>query len=187
MKQQANQIRPGWVIEHEGKEWSVIKINLIQPGKGGAFIQVDMRDVNTGIKTNARWRTVDTVEKLTTESFDCQYLYSEGDSLVFMNIENYDQFNVPADLMGDSKAFLQDGMQVVVDFIEGRPISVTLPPQVILTVTETEPSLKGQTVTTSYKPAMLENGLRITVPPFVNAGEKIVVSTADCSYVERAK
>lgn len=187
MKQQANQIRPGWVIEHNGKQYIVTKINLIQPGKGGAFIQVEMRGVENGVKTQERWRTADTVEKLMSEELDCQYLYREGDTLVFMNTENYDQFEIPADLMGEAAAFLQDNMEVTVNFIEGKPLSVNLPPHVVLTVAETEPALKNQTVTSSYKPAVLENGVRTTIPPFINAGEKIVVSTADASYVERAK
>ncbi len=187
MKAQANQIRPGWVIEHNNKQWSVTKINLIQPGKGGAFIQVEMRDVSNGIKTEERWRTADTVEKLMNEEHDCQYLYKEGKNLIFMNSENYDQFEIPEDLMGDSALYLQDNMPVTVNFIEGKAISVNLPPHVILTVAETEPALKNQTATSSYKPAVLENGIKTTIPPFVNAGEKIVVATADNSYVERAK
>lgn len=187
MKAQANQIRPGWVIEHNNKQWSVTKINLIQPGKGGAFIQVEMRDVSNGIKTEERWRTADTVEKLMNEEHDCQYLYKEGKNLIFMNSENYDQFEIPEDLMGDSALYLQDNMPVIVNFIEGKAISVNLPPHVILTVAETEPALKNQTATSSYKPAVLENGIKTTIPPFVNAGEKIVVATADNSYVERAK
>ena len=187
MKAQANQIRPGWVIENNGKQWSVTKINLIQPGKGGAFIQVEMREVNSGIKTQERWRTADTVEKLMSEEFDCQYLYAEGDHLVFMNSENYDQFEIPKDVMGESALYLQDNMAVTVNFIEGKAISVNLPPHVILTITETEPAIKNQTATTSYKPAVLENGIRTMIPPFVNVGEKIVVSTEDNSYVERAK
>jgi elongation factor P len=187
MKEQANQIRPGWVLQHNGKQYMVSKINLIQPGKGGAFIQVEMRDIVTGVKTQERWRTADTVEKLMSEEFDCQFLYKEGDNLVFMNSETYDQFEVPASLMGDAALFLQDNMEVTVNFIEGKPVGVNLPPHVILTVTETEPAIKNQTATNSYKPAVLENGIRTTIPPFVNAGEKIVVSTADNSYVERAK
>ena len=187
MKQQANQIRPGWVIEHNGKQYLVTKINIITPGKGGAFIQVEMRGVDSGLKTEQRWRTADTVEKLMSEEFDCTYLYKEGSNLIFMNSETYDQFEVPAELMGDAALYLQDNMGVQVNFIEGKPISVTLPPQVILEVKETEPSIKNQTATTSYKPCVLENGIKTSIPPFVSAGEKIVVSTVDNSYVERAK
>ena len=187
MKAQANQIRSGWVLDHNGKQWSVTKINLIQPGKGGAFIQVEMRDVSNGIKSQERWRTADTVEKLMSEELDCIFLYREGKNLIFMNAENYDQFDINEDLMGDSALYLQDNMPVTVNFIEGKAISVNLPAQVVLTVTETEPALKNQTATSSYKPAVLENGIKTTIPPFVNVGEKIVVATADDSYVERAK
>ncbi len=187
MKEQANQIRPGWVLQHNGKQYMVSKINLIQPGKGGAFIAVEMRDIVTGVKTQERWRTADTVEKLMSEEFDCQFLYKDGDNLVFMNSETYDQFEVPTEMMGESALYLQDNMEVTVNFIEGKPVGVNLPPHVVLTVTETEPAIKNQTATNSYKPALLSNGVRTTIPPFVNEGEKIVVSTADGSYVERAK
>jgi elongation factor P len=187
MKEQANQIRPGWVLQHNGKQYMVSKINLIQPGKGGAFIAVEMRDIVSGVKTQERWRTADTVEKLMSEEFDCQFLYKDGDNLVFMNSETYDQFEVPTEMMGESALYLQDNMEVTVNFIEGKPVGVNLPPHVVLTVTETEPAIKNQTATNSYKPALLSNGVRTTIPPFVNEGEKIVVSTADGSYVERAK
>ena len=122
-----------------------------------------------------------------SEEFDCQFLYKDGDNLVFMNSETYDQFEIPTDMMGESALFLQDNMAVTVNFIEGKPVGVNLPPSVVLTVAETEPAIKNQTATNSYKPALLSNGIRTTIPPFVNAGEKIVVSTADSSYVERAK
>ena len=160
---------------------------ITKPGKGGAFIQVEMRDLNSGNKTNERFRTEDTVEKLTSDQKDCQYLYKDGTNLIFMDKETYDQFEIPEEMLGDSVAFLQDNMDVTVNFIEGKAVGVDLPQHVVLTIQETEPYLKGQTVTTSYKPAIMENGLRVMIPPFVVAGEKIVVSTADCSYVERAK
>ena len=187
MKAIANQIRPGWVIEHNCKQFSVLKINIIQPGKGSPFIAVDMRDLLTGNKTNERWRTNDTVEKLNVEETDCQYMYEEGGLLYFMHRDTFDQFTVTSDLLGERKAFLQDNMAVTVDFIEGKPVGVNLPAHVTLEIAEADPALKGQTVTTSYKPALLSNGLKIMVPPFINAGEKIVVATADCSYVERSK
>ena len=187
MKQQANLIRAGWIIEHNGRQWTVLNTAITKPGKGGAYIQVEMRDINSGNKTNERFRTADTVEKLMSETIDCQYLYSEGDKLFFMNKETYDQIEISVDLMGDGVAFLQDNMEVVANTIEGKIVGVELPLHVICTVAETEPYLKGQTVTTSYKPAILDNGLRTSIPPFVTTGEKIVVATADCSYVERAK
>ncbi|MCL2672932.1 MAG: elongation factor P [Alphaproteobacteria bacterium] len=187
MKMTANLIRAGWVIEHNGRQWTVLKINIITPGKGSPFIQVEMRDLNTGSKTNERWRTNDSVEKLNVEERDCQYTYREGDLLNFMFTDTFEQFAVPVEMMGEQVGFLQDSMPVTVDFIEGKPVGVNLPMHVTLKVAEADPALKGQTVTTSYKPARLENGMKIMVPPFVNAGEKIVVATADCTYVERAK
>jgi elongation factor P len=187
MKTQANLIRPGWVIEHNGRQWTVLKINIINPGKGSAFIAVDMRDIATGTKTNERWRTNDTVEKLNVEERDCSYMYEDAELLYFMFTDTFEQFAVPADMLGSQKAFLQDNMPVTVDFIEGQPAGVNLPAHVTLEIVEADPALKGQTVTTSYKPAMLSNGLKIMVPPFINSGEKVVVATADCTYVERAK
>ncbi|MBR5130100.1 MAG: elongation factor P [Alphaproteobacteria bacterium] len=187
MKQQANLIRAGWIIEHNGRQWTVLNTAITKPGKGGAYIQVEMRDINSGNKTNERFRTADTVEKLMSETIDCQYLYSEGDKLFFMNKETYDQMEISSDMMGESVGFLQDNMEVTMNLIEGRPVGVSLPQHVILTVVETEPYIKGQTVTTSYKPAMMDNGMRVMIPPFVTTGEKIVVATADTTYVERAK
>ena len=187
MKIQANTIRPGNVIEHEGKQWSVLKIQLIQPGKGGAFIQVEMRDVASGVKTNVRWRTQDTVEKLSVDEREYSYLYAEGDLLTFMDSENYEQTALPRDMLGDAAAFLQENMHVTMDLIEGKPVAVHLPQTVTLRVTEADPVVKGQTAASSYKPAMLENGVRVMVPPFVEAGTRVVVNTEDGSYVERAK
>ena len=187
MKTQANNIRPGWIIEHNGKQWTVMKTQVTKPGKGGAFMQVEMRDLASGNKTNERFRTEDTIEKLTSENIDCQYLYTEGDTLYFMNKETYDQIEIPVDLMGEGVAFLQDNMEVVANTIEGKVVGIELPLHVVCTVVETEPYLKGQTVTTSYKPAIMDNGMRVMIPPFVTTGEKIVVATADTTYVERAK
>lgn len=187
MKINANLIRPGNIIEHNGKQWAVLKTQIVQPGKGGAFITVEMRDIRTGTKTNERWRTADTVEKCNVEGKECSFLFADGEALTFMDQESFEQFNIPAELLGESAAFLQDGMVVEVDFIEGSPVSVALPEKVVMTITEADPVVKGQTASSSYKPAKLENGLKILVPPFIAEGEKIVVATADCSYVERAK
>ncbi|MCB2109309.1 MAG: elongation factor P [Rhodobacteraceae bacterium] len=187
MKIQANTIRGGMVIEHEGRQWSVLKIQLLQPGKGGAFIQVEMRDVASGNKSQARWRTADTVEKLDVRQHDCQFLFQDGDTYTFMDTQTYDQFNVPGELIGDKAAFLQDNMDVTVDFIEGKPVSVNLPQTVTLTVVEADAVVKGQTASSSYKPGKLENGVKVMIPPFVEAGTRIVVNTENSSYVERAK
>jgi translation elongation factor P len=187
MKINANLIRVGNIIEHNGKQWAVLKTQIVQPGKGGAFITVEMRDIRTGTKTNERWRTADTVEKCNVEEKDCTFLFVDGEHLTFMDQENFEQFSLAKDVLGESAAFLQDGMQVAVDFIEGVPVSVALPEKVVMTVVEADPVVKGQTASSSYKPAKLENGLKILVPPFIAEGEKIVVNTGDVTYVERAK
>jgi len=187
MKQQAGSIRIGWVIEYKNKPWTVTKTNFVKPGKGGAFMQVEMKSVEEGTKTNERFRTEDMVEKMMVETRDCQFLFEDSNGLNFMESDTFEQFTMPADILGDSRPFMVDGMEVKASVIEGRPISIELPLQVICTVTETEPVIKGQTVSSSYKLAILDNGVRTTVPPFVGTGDKIVVATADASYVERAK
>ena len=186
MKQLAGSIRIGWVIEYKGKPWTITKAMHIKPGKGGAFMQVEMKAVEEGTKTNERFRTEDTVEKLMVEEKDCQFLFEDGTGLTFMDSETFDQFSMPADILGDSRPFMTDGMQVIISFIDGKPISVELPQQVVCEVVETEPVVKGQTAA-SYKPAILDNGVRTTVPPFIGVGDKIVVGTAEANYVERAK
>ena len=187
MKQQANLIRAGQVIEHEGRRWTVLKQQIITPGKGGAFIQVEMRDLKSGNKTNERWRTADTVERLMTEDKQYTYSYSDGSNLVLMDPETFEETHIPADLLGDLAPFLQDQMSVTIDLVEGDPVAIHLPPTVVLEVVEADPVVKGQTASSSYKPARLSNGVKTQVPPFVEAGEKIVVRTEDGSYVERAK
>ena len=185
MKQQANLIRAGQVIEHEGNRWTVLKQQIITPGKGGAFIQVEMRNLKTGNKTNERWRTADTVERLQTEQKVYTYSYTDGDNLVLMDPETFEQAMIPSDILGEKVAFLQDNMEVEVDLVEGDPVSMSLPVSVVLQIVEADPVTKGQTATSSYKPAKLENGLKCMVPPFIESGERIVVRTDDITYVER--
>ncbi|MBV1835122.1 MULTISPECIES: elongation factor P [Novacetimonas] len=187
MKQQANLIRAGQVIEHDGRRWTVLKQQIITPGKGGAFIQVEMRDLKTGNKTNERWRTADTVERLMTEEKEYTYSYMDGDNIVLMDPETFEQLLLPLDLLGDQAPFLQDNMTLVLNLVEGDPVGVVLPSQVTLEVVEADPVVKGQTASSSYKPARLSNGVKTMVPPFIEAGESIVVRTEDGSYVERAK
>jgi elongation factor P len=187
MKQQANLIRAGQVIEHDGRRWTILKQQIITPGKGGAFIQVEMRDLKTGNKTNERWRTADTVERLMTEEKDYTYSYTDGDNIVLMDPETFEQAMLPVGLLGDAAPFLQDNMAVVVDLVEGDPVAIHLPPSVTLEIVEADPVVKGQTATSSYKPARLSNGVKTMVPPFIEVGERIVVRTEDASYVERAK
>jgi elongation factor P len=187
MKQQANLIRAGQVIEHDGRRWTVLKQQIITPGKGGAFIQVEMRDLKTGNKTNERWRTADTVERLQTDNKDFTYSYTDGENLVLMDPETYEQTMVPVSILGEQAPFLQDNMVVELDLVEGEPVGIHLPPTVILEVVEADPVVKGQTAASSYKPALLSNGVKTNVPPFIESGEKIVVKTEDGSYVERAR
>ena len=187
MKQLAGAIRIGWVIEYKGKPWTVTKAQHIKPGKGGAFIQAEMKAVEEGTKTNERFRTEDTVEKLMVEEKKCQFLFEDATGLTFMESETYEQFTMPEDILGDARPFLADGMEVYINFIAEKPVSVELPQNVVCTVTETEPVIKGQTATSSYKPAILDNGVRVTVPPFIGVDDKIVVSTIEFTYVERAK
>ena len=186
-KMQANQMRAGMVIEFEGQRYTIIRQNIMIPGKGNAIIQVDMRNIKTGAKKDQRWRSADTVERLTTEDKEFTFSYAEGDHLVLMDPETYEQTTVPKDLLGDRLPFLVENMTVNVRLIEGEPVAMSLPETVVLQVTEADPVVKGQTASSSYKPALLSNGVKTMVPPFVTQGDRIVVKTEDASYVERAK
>ena len=187
MKQQANLIRAGQVIEHDGRRWTVLKQQIITPGKGGAFIQVEMRDLKSGSKTNERWRTADTVERLQTEEKEYTYSYTDGTNIVLMDPETFEEVHVAADLLGDAAPFLQDNMTIEVDLVEGEPVALHLPQSAVVEVVEADPVVKGQTAASSYKPAKLSNGVKTSVPPFIETGEKIVVRIEDASYMERFK
>ena len=187
MKVQANTIRPGNVIEHDGKQWSVLKITILQPGKGGAFVQAEIRDIKSGNKSNERFRTQETVAKLMVDERPATFLFRDDTTLTLMDTENYEQFELPVDMVGEPAIYLQDGMELTVDLVEGNPVSASLPPHVTMVITEAEPVVKGQTASSSYKPGVLENGQRVLVPHHIEAGSRIVVSTEDGSYVERAK
>jgi len=187
MKINGNEIRPGNVIEHKGGLWVAVKTQAVKPGKGPAYAQVELKNVIEGTKLNERFRSSETVERVRLEQNDYQFLFAEGDMLTFMDTDTYDQIQIPRDLLEDRAAFLQDGMKVTVESHEGRAIGVTLPDQVTLAVVEADPVVKGQTAASSYKPAMLENGLRVMVPPFVGAGERVVVDTNEATYVRRAE
>ncbi|HET9573281.1 MAG TPA: elongation factor P [Methyloceanibacter sp.] len=187
MKINGNEIRPGNVIEHKGALWIAVKTQAVKPGKGPAYAQVELKNAIDGTKLNERFRSSETVERVRLEQKDYQYLYPEGDMLTFMDLDTYDQIQIPKDLLGERTAFLQDGMTVTVESHEGRSIGVALPDQVTLEVVEAEPVVKGQTAASSYKPAKLENGVRILVPPFVGVGERVVVDTNELTYVRRAE
>jgi len=182
-----NEVRPGMIIELNGQLWSVVKTQSVKPGKGGAYNQVELKNVVTGGKLNERFRSAETVDEVQLERRDFQYLYASGDMLTFMDMQNYDQIEIPSDFVGDRTQFLQDGMKVVVQLHDGKPLGISLPQQVVLEVTEADPVTKGQTAASSYKSAILENGMRTLVPPFIEKGTKIIVSTDDGSYVKRAE
>ena len=186
MKINGNEIRPGNVITHQDSLWAAVKVNAVKPGKGPAYAQVELKNLLDGRKLNERFRASETVERVRLEQKDYTYLYEEGEQLVFMDQETYDQVNISKEMVGDRAAFLQDGMNVIVESHEGRPIGVSLPEQVTLEITETEPTVKGQTAASSYKPATLENGLRVMVPPHIAQNTKIIVNTETLEYVRRA-
>ncbi|MEE8122570.1 MAG: elongation factor P [Alphaproteobacteria bacterium] len=188
MKISGNAIRPGMVIEHAGRLWVAVKIAHTQPGKGGAYLQVELKDIRDGTKRNERFRSSESVERVRLHQKQYQFLYADGGNFTFMDNETFDQVTVNSDLIGAQQVpFLQDGMTATLESYEGSPIRVRLPETVTMEVVETEPVVKGQTAASSYKPAMLENGVRTTVPPHIETGTRVVVSTADGSYVERAK
>jgi len=187
MKINGNEIRPGNVIQHKDSLWAAVKVNAVKPGKGPAYAQVELKNLLDGTKLNERFRASETVERVRLEQKDHTFLYAEGDMLVFMDDESYEQVSIPSDFIGERAAFLQDGMKVVVESHEGKPIGVNLPEQATLAITETEPTVKGQTAASSYKPAVLENGVRVMVPPFVDVGERIIVNTQTVEYVKRAE
>jgi elongation factor P len=182
-----NEIRPGALIQHDGGLWMAVKTQAVKPGKGGAYNQVELKNVVTGTKLNERFRADQSVEEVYLEKKDFQFLYASGDTLTFMDTDTYDQIELDADFVGDQVHFLQDGMKVLVQTYEDKPIGIKLPLQVILEVTEAEPVLRGGTAAPSYKGAVLENGMKIQVPPFINAGTKVIVSTEDGTYIRRAE
>jgi elongation factor P len=186
MKINGNEIRPGNVIQHKGGLWVAVKTQHVKPGKGPAYAQVELKNAIDGTKLNERFRSSETVERVRLEQRDYQYLYAEGDMLTFMDLDTYDQISIPKEFLEQRAAFLQDGMKVTVESHEGRPIGIALPDQVTLKVVEAEPVMKGQTAASSYKPAMLDNGVRVMVPPFIGVGERIVVDTNELTYVRRA-
>jgi elongation factor P len=186
MKISGVDIRPGNILEYEGGIWKVAKIQHTQPGKGGAYMQVEMKNLQDGRKTNVRFRSADTIEKVRLDTKEYQYLYADGDMLVFMDNDNYEQIQLPADLLGDAAAFLQDGMEVSLELWDEKPISVALPEQVEATIVEADAVVKGQTASSSFKPAILDNGVRVMVPPHIGSGTRIIVDVYERAYVSKA-
>ncbi len=187
MKINGNAIRPGMVIEHDKRLWRAVKTMHTQPGKGGAYLQVELKDIRDGTKLNERFRSSETVERVRLDEKDYQFLFADGDHYTFMDNETFEQISLSGDLIGEPAVFLQEGMTVSVQSHEEEPISVTLPDTVIMAIVEADAVVKGQTASSSYKPAKLENGVRVMVPPHIGVGERIVVNTVELTYVERAK
>ncbi len=187
MKIDGSAIRGGMVLEYNGRLVLVTNIKIGTPGNLRSFNQVEMRDVKTGNKTNYRFGSDEKVERVQLDQKEFQYLYPEGDMLVFMDNESYEQIHMKKEMVGESLPFLQENMNVMIESYEGEPLSIAIPGTVIMEIVETEPAVKGQTAASSYKPAKLENGVRVMVPPFIETGTRVVVNTQDATYVERAK
>ena len=181
-----NEIRPGNVLEHNDGLWAAVKVDHVKPGKGGAFAQVELKNLRNGSKLNERFRSADKVERVRLEQKDMQFLFESDGMLTFMDTETYDQVELPADILGERRPFLQDGMTIVVEIYESEALNATLPQKVTCQNSETEPVVKGQTAANSFKPAILDNGVKVMVPPFVGQDEMIVVNTETMEYSERA-
>ncbi len=181
-----NEIKPGYVLEHDSGLWAAVKVSHVKPGKGGAFAQVELKNLRDGRKLNERFRSEDKVEMVRLENKDQQFLYETDGRLVFMDAETFEQIELDAELLGDRRPFLQDGMTATVEYFGDEALSVRLPQKVVCKVVDTEPVQNGQTASKSYKPAVLDNGVRIMVPPFINADEVIIVHTELMEYSERA-
>ena len=181
-----NEIRPGNVLDHNGGLWAAVKVDHVKPGKGGAFAQVEMRNLRNGSKLNERFRSADKVERVRLEQKDQQFLYETDGMLVFMDSETYEQIELPSEILGDRRPFLQDAMIIQIEYYDAEALNATLPQKVQCKVVETEPVVKGQTAANSFKPAILDNGVKVMVPPFVGQDEDIIVNTETMEYSERA-
>ena len=187
MKINGNQVKISNILDHKGALWRVSKVEHVKPGKGGAFAQVEMKDIRVGTKLNERFRADEKIERISLEQNDYTFLFEDGDMLNFMHPTTFDQIMVNKELAGDAAVFLQDGMTCTLESFEEEVLSVALPETVVMEVVEAEPVVKGQTASASYKPAVLENGVRVMVPPFIEQGVRIKVYTLDATYAERAK
>ena len=185
MKISGNEIKPGMLIEHKKDLWEVLKTQHVKPGKGGAFNQVEMKSVNKNTKLNERFRSSDTVEKASLDEINFNYLYEDNSNYYFIDQNTFEQINIKKDLIGKKGKFLTENLEVKISFYNEKPISVELPNQINCNIESTDLSLKGQTVSSSYKPAILDNGVKIQVPPFVESGDKIVVDTRTIEYVKK--
>lgn len=187
MKVNGNTIKPGNVIEHKNGLWVAVKTSHVKPGKGGAFAQIELRNLKDGTKLNERFRSSENIERVILEEIEHVFLYKENNMLIFMNNKTFEQVSINQNMIGDQSAFLQDGMNVIINTHDEEPISVNMPDSCIEEVIEADAVIKGQTVSSSFKPAILSNGIKIMVPGHIEIGTKIVVRPADSSYIEKAK
>ena len=187
MKILGNEIKPGMIIEHKNDLWSVLKTQHVKPGKGGAFNQVELKSINKGTKLNERFRSSDNVERAILDEKKYNFLYEDEKKCHFMDQVNFEQIAINKSLLGEKNKLLKENMQVNVQFYEDQPISVDLPTSVELLIDNTDAAIKGQTASSSYKPATLENGIKIMVPPFINPGDKIILDTRTLEYVKKVK
>ena len=187
LKVNGNTIKPGNVIEHKNGLWVATKTSHVKPGKGGAFAQIELKSLKDGSKLNERFRSSENVEKVILEETPYVFLYKENDSLIFMNNQTFEQIRVNIDMIGDQAAFLQDGMNVIINIYNENPVSIIMPDNCIEEIVEADAVIKGQTVSSSFKPAILKNGVKVMVPGHIEVGTKIVVRPSDCTYVEKAK
>ena len=185
MKISGNEIRVGMLIEHKNDLWEVLKTQHVKPGKGGAFAQVEMKSVNKNTKLNERFRSSDTVEKAVLEEINFNFLYEDESEYYFINKKSFEQINIKKEIVGEKGKFLKDELEVKISFYEENPISVELPNQINCKIQSTDAALKGQTVSSSYKPAILDNGAKIQVPPFIESGDEIIVDTRSIEYVKK--
>ncbi len=185
MKINANEIKTGMLVEFKNELWEVLKTQHVKPGKGGAFNQVEMKSIKNGTKLNERFRSNDTIEKASIDEQKYVFLYGENDKFYFMDQENFEQIEVKRAVIGDKDKMLSENMEVLISFYDEEPISLLLPNQISCEVSDTEIAIKGQTVSSSYKPAILNNGLKVQVPPFINNGDKILLDTRSLEYVKK--
>ena len=186
MKISASEIKPGSIIEYKNDLWKCLKSQAVKPGKGGAFNQVELKSITKGTKLNERFRSSETIEKASLDEREYQYLYSENDNLVFMDSKNFEQTSVPKEIIGDDEKILKENMEVKIEFYEDRPLIVTLPKSADYEILETEAVVKGQTASSSYKPAVIQNEVKIQVPPFINQGDIISIDCHSREYIKKA-
>ena len=185
MKISGNEIRVGMLIEHKDDLWVVLKTQHVKPGKGGAFAQVEMKSVNKNTKLNERFRSSDTLEKASLDEVTYNFLYEDDQNYYFMNPKSFEQINIKKEVVGEKGKFLQEELEVKISFYDEKPISIELPNQVNCKIESTDVALKGQTVSSSYKPAILDNGTKIQVPPFIESGDEIIVDTRSIEYIKK--